>query len=124
MIDKIDTVIDKVTALHKLAVRINNLELLEQITDLRRELIDMKMEHNTLRNENLDLHGKLRNLEDTIIGNLVFTGVAYFHKDTDEIYCCNCLDGDRILSHLVPIPGNVLKATHKCPRCKNIYNID
>jgi hypothetical protein len=119
--DIIDSVISKATALYDLAKMLGNTDLLREIGDLQVRLTDMQMAYCALRKENLDLSTKLQNLEDAIAGKLVFHKGAYYLKDSDEIFCVACFDGEHVLSHLVETAGGMLRTTPTCPRCKNRF---
>jgi hypothetical protein len=123
MADIVDTIISKAAALYELAKQFDNIEFLQKIAGLQKELIEMQMEHNTLRAETLRLQEKVQTLESTVIKHLVFKKTAYFYPDSDEAFCSGCIDGDRVPVRLVPTTGVVPAKIYKCPRCKNTYRL-
>jgi thioesterase domain-containing protein len=123
MIDIIDSIISKTAALHEIAKQFDNMDFLQKIADLQKELIEMQMTHNRLRKENIDLQEKVQTLEDTVIKRLVFKTTAYFYPDSDEAFCPGCIDGDRVPVRLVPTTGSVPTKIYKCLRCKNTYRL-
>jgi hypothetical protein len=84
-----------------------------QSVDLQRELMAMREDYNTLHEENLNLRGRVKALEEQLAvkGALVFRDPAYYltHDDgrEDGPFCQRCWDVDRrvVRVRLVEVVG-------------------
>jgi hypothetical protein len=126
----IDGVIAKVAVIYELAQLMNNRELLEKIAGLQKELIDAREAHikllqekSELSQENIDLREQLTLLNSAVIRKLQFIETAYFDRETGEAYCPGCIDAAHTPVRLVPIASDLLKTTHRCPRCKERFKL-
>jgi regulator of replication initiation timing len=131
MLSKLDDLLTTVVNLRDLAKTTGSPDLIKIIEDLQAKLSSVRLEYADAVSRNADLvlentrlRTELQNLTDAVTGKLVFAVTAYFHKETGEPYCPQCLDSDHVLSHLIPTAGNILTTTHKCPRCNNRYKLN
>jgi ribosomal protein L29 len=123
MIDIIDNVISKASAICELAQLMHDNDLLEKVTNLQIELTNLRLKLINTQYENIKLREQVENLEAVIAKELVFKVSAYYRKNSNEAFCPKCVDIEHKLSRLIPTAGNILATTHKCPTCGNRYKL-
>ena len=113
----IETAIDKAKDLAKLAQKLDNIEIIQQVLDVQSELLKVHEELQALRKENEEL----KNIEK-IDAQLVLRDNAYWQDSAPETrrgpFCMRCWDAERKKVTLV-VRNDGLQ---RCKNCDKTFN--
>lgn len=109
------SIIDNAKEISQLIKKYNDTELYQKITDLSYEIFDIK-------EENLSLKEKIKELEkkDDIEKNISFyNDIGYIkNKNTKIIYCTKCWDDEK---KLIKLHHKARMGKYTCPKCKHDF---
>ena len=117
MVNLLENIGAKVSAIVELAKTLGNSELMLEIAELQVRLADLKIEHAAIKNENREVKAKL---EEREANPLSYDGLVYRDADNHP-YCPTCygMRKDRLL--LNPFNSNIHGLILTCGSCNAEY---
>ncbi|MBB6632619.1 hypothetical protein [Cohnella thailandensis] len=107
------SIIDNIKSVASVIQKADNIELYRKILDLQYEAMELVQQNNELRNQIMELRGKLSTQENLVFRNNQYWKVLEGDKQ-DGPYCSKCWDVDnKLVRHNVLNNGYVT-----CPNCQ------
>jgi hypothetical protein len=110
----------------KVAARLANPELLERVTALNEQVLELSSKNVELQERVFQLDKELQQANEklTLIGQVQRKGGFIYHEEEPEPCCAHCFDTGRILIRIVEKydPVSFSGSTPFCPHCKTIFH--